>query len=131
MNKQQIFREMEETVGVVPSFFKPLQNGMLEPEWQLFKQTEMVEGPIPHKYRQLIGLAVSATIKCKYCIHYHTEMAKLYGASDAELEDALYTTKCTVGWSAHISGLQTDFEQFRREVRQACEHVKSSRLARV
>jgi AhpD family alkylhydroperoxidase len=131
MNKQQIYQEMEGTMGVVPSFFKRLQNGMLESEWQLFKQTEMVEGPVPQKYRELIGLGVAAAIKCKYCLFYHTEMAKLHGASDAEIEDAAYAAKCTAGWSNYVSALQTDFDQFKREILQACDHVRSSRLVKV
>ena len=131
MNKQQTYKEMEGTLGVVPEFFKHLQNGMLEPEWQLYKQTEMAEGPIPQKYRHLIGLGVAATIHCKYCTLFHTEMAKMSGASDAEIEDAIYNAKCTVGWSTYITGLQTDYEQFKREVAVACDHVRSKQFARV
>ena len=48
--------------------------------------------------------------------------------SDAEIEDAMYTAKCTTGWSAYLSGLQTDFDQFQSEVKQACDHM---RLAKV
>ncbi len=125
MAKQQVHKEIQETLGVVPDFFKTLQDDTLDAEWQLFKYTEMQEGPIPHKYRQLIGLGVSAAIKCRYCLFYHTELAKLHGATQAEIEDALYIAKCTTGWSTYITGSQTDIEQFKREVSQACEHIRA------
>jgi len=32
--------------------------------------------------------------------------------------------KATAGWSAYVNGLQTDFDQFKSEVLQACEHVR-------
>lgn len=125
-NRGQVNQEMKQLLGVVPSFFSNVPDDALEAEWQLFKRDEVTEGPIPLKYKHLIGLAVAATIKCKYCLHYQTEMAKLFGASNAEIEDAMRYTKCTVGWSAYLTGLQTEFEQFKKEVGQACEHVRSS-----
>lgn len=125
MNRTQVNQEIQQTFGFVPSFFNVVPEDALESEWRLFKRDEMTEGPVPLKYRHLIGLSVAATIKCKYCLFYQTEMAKLNGATDAEIEDALRYTKCTVGWSAYLSGLQTDFDTFRKEVTQACEHVKS------
>lgn len=51
----------------------------------------------------------------------------LNGATPEEIEDAVHYAKSSVGWSAYISGLQIDFDQFRQEIRQACEHVKKNR----
>ena len=76
------------------------------------------------KYRELIGLAVSAFAKCQYCLFYHTEVAKLTGATQAEIEDAVHYAKSSSGWSTYISGLQLDFDEFKNEVRQACDHVR-------
>lgn len=131
MNKQQVYREMEEQLGVTPTFFKQIPEPTLEQEWQLFQYMEMQKGPIPQKYRQLIGLGVSAAIKCRYCLFFHTEMAKLHGATEAEIADTLYVAKFTTGWSTQITGSQTDIDQYKREVSQACKHVKESQLAKV
>lgn len=131
MNKQQIYKEMEEKLGVTPIFFKQLPEATLDQEWQLFKYTDMEKGPIPQKYRHLIGLGVAAAIKCRYCLFYHTELAKLEGASEIEIKDALYEAKCTTGWSNYITGMQIDIDQFKKEVTQACNHIKESQLARV
>jgi len=59
---------------------KKLPDSTLELEWGLMKQSEMAPGAIPNKYRELIGLAVAAATRCKYCTLFHTEMAKPNGA---------------------------------------------------
>lgn len=129
MSREKVFKEIEEMFGVVPSMFKEVPDSSLELEWQLFKRVQLDNGPIPNKYRELIGLAVSAVTKCKYCIFFHTELAKLNGATQEEIEDALHYAKSSVGWSAYISGRQLDFNQFQKEITQACEHVRKKESA--
>ncbi len=129
MTREQVYKEIEGMFGLVPSFFKEVPDASLELEWKLFKRVQFDEGPIPNKYRELIGVAISAVTKCKYCALYHTEVAKLNGATDAEIEDAVHYAKSSAGWSAYINGLQVDYEKFRGEVLQACEHVRKQTKA--
>jgi AhpD family alkylhydroperoxidase len=129
MTRQEVYHEIEETFGLVPSMFRALPDSSLELEWQLFKRVQLEESPIPNKYRELIGLAIAGITKCRYCAFYHTEVAKLFGATDEEIEDALHFAKSTAGWSAYVNGLQLDFEQFKDEILQACEHVRSAQAA--
>ena len=129
MTRKQVYQEIEQTLGLVPAMFKTIPDSSLEAEWQLYKQAELDEGPIPNKYRELIGLAVSGATKCHYCAFYHTEMAKFFGATDEEIKDALHYAKFTAGWSTYVNGLQLDFEQFKDEIRQGCEHVRSAQAA--
>jgi AhpD family alkylhydroperoxidase len=129
MSREEIYKEIEEMFGLVPSMFKVVPDSSLELEWKLFKRVQLDEGPIPNKYRELIGVAISAVTKCRYCAVYHTEVAKLYGATDAEIEDAVHYAKSSAGWSTYINGLQVDFNQFKEEVRQACEHVRAMQKA--
>jgi AhpD family alkylhydroperoxidase len=89
------------------------------------KKLQFEEGPIPNKYRELIGVAVSAATKCRYCSFFHTEMAKLNGATEEEIEDAVHYAKSSEGWSTYINGLQMDEEQFKEEVLAACDYVRS------
>ena len=125
MLKKEIYNEIEQTFGLVPSMFKSIPDSSLELEWKLFKQVQFEEGPIPNKYRELIGVAVSAISKCHYCSFYHTELAKLNGATDAEIEDAVHYAKSSAGWSTYVNGMQIDFDQFKSEVLKACDHVRS------
>jgi AhpD family alkylhydroperoxidase len=129
MTRQEVYHEIEETFGLVPGMFRALPDSSLELEWQLFKRVQLEEGPIPNRYRELIGLAIAGITKCRYCAFYHTEVAKLFGATDEEIEDALHFAKSSAGWSAYVNGLQLDFEQFKDEILQACEHVRSAQAA--
>ena len=126
MNREQIYKEMEHTLGLVPSFFKMIPDSSLEAEWELFKSIELSESKIPNKYRELIGLGIAGATKCQYCALYHTEAARLFGASEEEIEEALHYAKSVAGWSTYVNGLQLDFEQFKDEVIRVCEHVHST-----
>lgn len=122
-NKQAIYREIEETLGLVPSFIKEIPDNTLEAEWNLFKTVEFEEGPIPAKYRELIGLAVAAASKCRYCSYFHTEAAKVNGATNEEIEDAVHFAKHASGWSTYLNGLQTNYDEFKYEVDRIVQHV--------
>ncbi len=124
MTRQEIYHEMEDMFGLVPSMFQVVPDSSLELEWKLFKKVQFDPGPIPNKYRELIGVAIAAVTKCRYCELYHTELARLNGASEAEIEDAVHFAKSSAGWSTYINGLQIDYDTFRNEILQACEHVR-------
>ena len=124
MSRAEVYKEIEEMFGLVPSFFKFVPDSSLRLEWDLFKRVQLDEGPIPNKYRELIGVAISAVTKCRYCAVYHTEVAKLNGATDAEIEDAVHYAKSSAGWSAYINGMQIDYDQFHKEILTACDHIR-------
>ena len=129
MTRKEVYNEIEEMFGLVPRMFEAIPDSSLDLEWQLFKRVQFDEGPIPNKYRELIGVAISAVTKCRYCAFYHTELAKLNGATEAEIEDAVHYAKSSAGWSAYVNGLQLDFDQFKAEVLHACEHARSIQAA--
>lgn len=125
MTRDEIYKEIEDMLGLVPSMFKVVPDSTLELEWKLFKKVQFEEGAIPNKYRELIGLGLSAVAKCRFCVLYHTEVAKLYGATDAEIEDAVHFAKSSAGWSTYLHGMEIDFDTFKKEIEQAITYVKS------
>jgi AhpD family alkylhydroperoxidase len=124
MTRQEVYQQIEQVFGLVPTMFKIVPDSSLELEWQLFKRVQMDDGPVPNKYRELIGVALAAISKCKYCLFYHAQLAKLNGATDEEIEDAVHFAKSSAGWSTYITGNAIDFESFKAEVLAACEHVR-------
>ena len=104
MTRKEVYAEIEQMFGLVPTFFKAIPDDSLGMEWQLMKTVQFEEGAIPNKYRELIGLGIAATTKCRYCALFHTEAAKLFGATDAEIEDAVHYAKSSAGWSAWLNG---------------------------
>jgi alkylhydroperoxidase/carboxymuconolactone decarboxylase family protein YurZ len=65
MNRQDIYNEIEQMFGLVPGFFKMIPDSSLEPEWNLMKCIQFEEGPIPNKYRELMGVAIAAVIRLR------------------------------------------------------------------
>jgi AhpD family alkylhydroperoxidase len=124
MTRQEVYSEITGMFGLVPEFFQRIPDDTLEIEWELMKRVQFQEGPIPNKYRELIGLGIAAATKCKYCALFHTEAAKLNGATEAEIKDALSYAKSSAGWSAWLNGYQFDFERFRAEIQQVVAHVQ-------
>ena len=126
MSRDRIYGEIEEMFGLVPTFFRAIPDSSLELEWRLFKQAQFEEGPIPNLCREVIGLAISASTRCRYCLFYHTEVSKLYGATEDEIEATVRWVKTCAGWGSYVNGLQPDFEQFKGEIHQASEHIRGT-----
>ena len=130
MYREEVYKEMKEMLGIVPGFFKSIPDSTLHLEWELFKKTQIEEGAIPNKYRELIGLGISAVSKCRYCTLFHAEMAKLEGATDAEIEEAVHYAKSSAGWSAYLNGLQVDYKEFKDEIGKVVKHVKKQSMSK-
>jgi AhpD family alkylhydroperoxidase len=125
MERKKIENEIKETLGIIPSMFNSIPDSLLGIEWEQFKKLQLEEGPIPNKYRELIGIGIAAATKCRYCAYYHTEVAKLFGATDEEIQNALHFAKNSSAWSTYLNGSQTDFNTFKTEIDAVCEHVRS------
>jgi AhpD family alkylhydroperoxidase len=48
---------------------------------------------IPNKYKELLMLAVHAETRCRYCTLFHTEVARMFGATDEEIQEAVHLAK--------------------------------------
>ena len=125
MTRKEVYKEIEQMFGLVPAFIKTIPDSSLEMEWRLMKKVQFDEGPIPNKYRELMGLAIAAVTKCRYCSLFHTQAARMNGATEAEIEDAVHFAKSSAGWSAYLNGMQVDYDEFRREMMQISEYVRS------
>jgi ribonuclease HI len=64
-----------------------------------------LEGAIPAKYKELMGLVVSAGLRCDDCINYHIIQSFRLGANRAEQEEAL-NVALVVGGSIVIPHLR-------------------------
>jgi AhpD family alkylhydroperoxidase len=71
---------------------------------------------IPPKYRALIGLAVSSQIPCDYCIYADTTDARLFGATDEEIKEAIMFAAMTRAGSTIMNGNMVDMEEFKAAI---------------
>ena len=125
MKREEVYKDIKQYLGLVPEFLTKVPDRTLELEWTLMKATQMEPGAIPNKYRELIGLGIAATTRCQYCTAFHTEFARVAGATDAEIEEAVHYAKSSAGWSAYLNGLQLNLEQFKREVKEIGAYIRS------
>ena len=119
--RAEVEADIRQTLGLVPTFFSEIPDDTLGYEWALFKRLELGETAIPGKYKELLMVAVHSETRCRFCLLFHTVAARLQGASEEESQESGHLAKHTVGWSAYVNGIQTDYERF------AAAHVPVAR----
>lgn len=129
MTREEIFRDIEGTLGMVPTMFRAVPSDTLELEWTLFKQVQLSEETLPAKYRELIGLAAGAALGDQYCVVAHRELARVCGATDEEIEGAIRLAKGVAGWGTYMRGLDLNIDDFRGEISQVCNFVRASNVS--
>jgi AhpD family alkylhydroperoxidase len=115
--------EIKKTMGLVLDQFKSIPPDTLPHEWAEMKEYSFGETKIPAKYRELIGLAVAASIKCPYCVYFHTKAAKMNGATDEEIAELAFLTRFTTGWSSILHASNIDLEAFKKQFDKAAQHM--------
>jgi AhpD family alkylhydroperoxidase len=119
--------DISKTLGFVPQFFLKLPEEALPGAWDEMKSFQLNPGTaLPGRSKELIGLAVAAQIPCRYCIFAHTEFAKLDGASETEIGEAVAMAAMTRHWSTFLNGIQTDEAKFRGEIAKIVANVKQA-----
>ena len=114
---EDTYRDIQATLGVVPSFFRAYPEAGVPGAWASFKQVQVNEHTaLNPKVKQLIGLAVSAQVPCSYCVYFHTEVAKAYGATPDEIKEAVALAAISRHWSTVLNGMAIDMATFRQEV---------------
>jgi ribonuclease HI len=68
-----------------------------------------LEGALPAKYKELMGLAASAVLRCDDCINYHVIQSYRLGVTRAEQEEAI-NVALVVGGSIVIPHLRRAYE---------------------
>ncbi len=117
--------EMKAMMGSVPVMFEKMPMQVRVSAWELFKSINNPKTAIPSKYGELIGLAVAAQIPCEYCIIAHTTLAKLFGATDEEVEEAITKGAETRFLSTILNGSLVDIESFKTDWNKTIEYMKA------
>jgi AhpD family alkylhydroperoxidase len=122
--------DIQKTLGFVPRFLGGLPEEALPGAWQEMKGLQLNPGTaLPGRVKELIGLAVAAQIPCHYCIIAHTAFARLNGAGDRELGEAVAMAAVTRHWSTVANGLHLDEAKFRAEIAQVVAGAKKPKGA--
>ena len=122
--------EMEAAFGTAPVMFKVYPEHLRASAWEWFKAAQSPDAAIPAKYAELISLGVASQIPCNYCVYAHTSKAKMLGATDEEIQQAVASAANTRHWSTVLNGAGVEFEEFKAEWDKILEHIKKQSVAK-
>jgi AhpD family alkylhydroperoxidase len=104
-------------MGNVPEFIAKFPASGLAGAWLEERDVELSETTaLPGKAKSLVGLAVAAQIPCRYCIIADTEFAKLAGATDAEIAEAVAMSGLVRHWGTVLTGFAIDEAAYKKDM---------------
>ena len=121
---KEILADIKKTMGLILDQFKAIPPEALPHEWAEMKTYSFGKTKIPAKDRELMGLAIAASIKCPYCVYFHTRAARMNGATDEEIAETAMLTRFTTGWSSILHAADIDLVEFKKQFAQVEEYMK-------
>ena len=110
------YKDIEATLGQVPDMFKVMPDVAIAGAWAEIKSVQLNPNTaLDGKTKELVGLAVAAQVPCQYCVYFHTKAAKLNGATDEEIKEAVAMAAIVRHWSTMLNGSQVDLVTFKKQ----------------
>ena len=110
----EIYAEIKEAFGgIIPNFFKALgaaDETWLELNWQREKTIMLNETALDRKTKELIAMATCINNNTQYCAKAHETLARMYGATDAEVVDAKKTVELFTSFGRMMTGLDVPID---------------------
>ncbi|UCI19526.1 carboxymuconolactone decarboxylase family protein [Mesorhizobium sp. B2-1-8] len=120
------YKDIRATLGSVPDMFRTLPDVAIAGAWAEIKGVQLnPKTALDGKTKELMGLAVASQIPCQYCIYFHTEAAKLNGASDEEIKETIAMAAIVRHWSTILNGSQVDLATFKKQTDDVFAVVKA------
>ena len=122
------YKDIEATLGSVPTSWKLLPEDAVAAVWAEQKAINS-STTLSAKEKHLIALGVAAQIPCAYCVYGHTAAAKLNGATDAEIKEAVMVAAFIRQMSTVSNGMALDFAEFKKETDAVLAHAAAQMRA--
>jgi len=106
--KSDIARRFLHTRSRLNEFVHAADNHLVKRFYNIDHNTYL-EGSIPAKYKELMGLSVSTALRCDDCISYHIIQSYRLGATRDEQEESL-NVALVIGGSIVIPHLRRAYE---------------------
>jgi AhpD family alkylhydroperoxidase len=113
---KSVMADLKLSYGFVPEFITKFPADSVAPAWREERDVEMAPSALSDKYKSLVGLAVAAQIPCKYCLIADTEFAKLSGATDKEIGEAVAMSGFVRHWATMQTGFGVDDATYKKDV---------------
>lgn len=124
-------KDIEQTLGFVPAFLARIPETALPGAWRELKELRFSKTRLNPKDKALIALAVASQVPSEPCIASETEFAKLAGATDKEVAEAVGMAAITRNMSTMLNGQLTDEKAFEADIDKLVAGVKASQKAQV
>lgn len=122
---QDLRHEIEQAYGSVPSFALAMPPAGLRLWWTSVRDFQLSEKTsLPRKTKELIGLGLAAQIPCEYSVLLHTEGARVAGATEQEIQEAVFMASLTRQSSGLLNGAQVETTTFEKELADIASHMK-------
>jgi len=123
--------DIAQTLGFVPQFLSVVPDAALPGVWREMKELKLSSSTrLPAKTKALISLAVASQVPSAPCVIAETEFAKLAGATDREIAEAVGMAAITRNMSTVLNGVQTDSRAFNADVDKLVAGVKKAASAK-
>jgi ribonuclease HI len=106
--KSELARRFLETRNRLNENVDHADNYLVKRFYNLDHNTYM-EGAVPAKYKELMGLVASASLRCDDCINYHVIQSYRLGATRPEQEEAI-NVALIVGGSIVVPHMRRAYE---------------------
>ena len=123
MSYEQTRSEIEKKFGSMSGFFQAVPKDVMTQMWPIMKKYIFGQSSIPPKYREMIGLAVAAALKCPYCETFHRGAAQLNDATEEELAEVGVLVGQTSFWSSILHTQNYDINTFMKEFQAMGEYA--------
>jgi AhpD family alkylhydroperoxidase len=118
--------EVTNVFGFVPAFVNVLGPNEGRLWWNAVRDFQLSDKTaLSGKVKELIGLGVSAQIPCHYCVLFHTEAARLNGATEQEIQEAVFMASLTRQGSTILNGTALPQATFDKDLERIVAHLKA------
>ncbi|AHF99918.1 alkylhydroperoxidase [Halostagnicola larsenii XH-48] len=121
--------EIQEYLGVVPSWIEALPDSAADHSWSVVRDLQLGETELTRREKALVAVGAGAAIQCPYCIHFHREEAKLEEVTEAELAEAFAVAGTVRNFSTVLHGAEIDHEEFEAETESIVDHINEQQAA--
>jgi len=110
----EIYGEIKEAFGgLIPDFFKALAAKdveWLDMIWEREKKIMLNDTAIDRKHKELIAMATCINNNTEYCAKAHETLARMFGAIDAEVNDAKKIVELFSSFGKIMTGLDVPMD---------------------
>ena len=129
MASQQTVQEMEEALGKVPDWMKPIADPASDHSWGIFRDLTLGETELSPREKALVGVGAAAAMQCPYCTYFHKEEARFADVTESELEETVNVAGVTRYFSTLLHGNEIEEADFAAETDEIFEYLEEQAAA--